>query len=148
MPTPLSLEELLDRLEAVAVVNPASAAIGVRDPEVARYARALEYGSIAGQPPWPRPGARTTVGVDPETGVQVVVSAQAPQGFIRVQAPQFPALVAEALAAPADWLDGTKVQLHLQRAVKQASEVALERLRAVVPRDSGRLAQSLEALTE
>jgi hypothetical protein len=86
--------------------------------------------------------------VDPQTGAQVVVSTQAPQGFIRLQAPQFPALLAEELAAPTNWLDGDAVRAHIVKAVRRTAREALERVRAAVPRDSGRLAESLEILSD
>ncbi len=147
MPTrQITFDELAARFEKVATVPGAQSAIGITDPELAAYARVLEYGSVAGQPPWPRPGARTTLAVDPESGARVVVSLQAPQGFIRAQAPQFPAAVANALAAPADWLDADAVRSHIERALRDATQAALERIRSAAPRDSGRLAESLQAL--
>lgn len=144
----MTFDELAARFEALASVPSATAALGIADQEVAAYARVLEYGSIVEQPPWPTPGARTTLAVDPESGARVVVSLQAPHGFIRAQAPQFPALIARALAAPADWLDADAVQSHIARALRDASQAALERIRSAAPRDSGRLAQSLQALTD
>ncbi|MGH9817984.1 MAG: hypothetical protein ACRD6I_18110 [Candidatus Acidiferrales bacterium] len=142
----ITFDELAARFAALASVPGAKAALGVEDQEVAAYARVLEYGSVAGQPPWPRPGTRTTLAVDPESGARVVVSLQAPQGFIRAQAPAFPAVIASALAAPADWLDADAVQSHLERALRDATQAALERIRAAAPRDSGRLAESLQVL--
>jgi len=141
--TKMTLDELNERLEALSQLAPREICIGVGDHESARYARVLEFGSIAGQAPWPRPGARTTLAVDPQTGAQVVVSAQAPQGFIRVQAPAMrDALVAE-LAHPANWLEAVAVDTLLSDALRAAAVHALERLRGSVPRDSGRLAASL-----
>lgn len=144
----ISFEELAKRLEAVAEVAGAQGAISVLDPQVARYARVLEYGSVAGQRPWPRPGPRTTLAVDPESGAQVVVSVQAPQGFIRSQAPQFASLLAEELRAPADWLDAEAVSSHVARAMGQSLARAAEAVRAAVPRESGRLAESIEVLSQ
>lgn len=85
----LTLEELGQRLEALAQLASKRAGVGVADPEAAGYARVLEFGSLAGRLPWSKPGPRTVLAIDPETGAQVVVSAQAPQGFIRVRAPEF-----------------------------------------------------------
>lgn len=144
----LTLAALLERLEALAALSGTSTAIGVRDPQVAAYARVLEYGSLAGHRPWPSPGPRTTLAVDPQTGARVVVSAQAPQGFLRVQALAFPAEVARALQAPADWLDAQAAQSHVAEAVRHSAAAALEILRTSVPRDSTRLAESLEVLSE
>lgn len=144
----ITFDELAARFEALASVPGAKAAIGVGDQEVAAYARVLEYGSVAGQPPWPRPGARTMLAMDPESGARVVASVQAPQGFIRAQAPQFPAALASALTAPADWLDAGAVQSHIERALRDATQAALERIRLAAPRDSGRLAESLQAVTD
>lgn len=147
MPTRgLTLAELYARLEGLSDVSGSHFAIGVQDPAVARYARALEYGSVVGRPPWPRPGPRTTLAVDPESGATIVVSAQAPQGFIRGQAPAFPALAADALAAAVDWLDRDAVQAHIARTTRQAAEATLARMQAAVPRDSGKLAASLTIL--
>ena len=149
MPTRiLTLAELQERFESLAGVAGTKVTIGVRDPEVAAYARALEYGSIAGQLPWSAPGPRTTLAVDPETGHQVVKSAQAPQGFVRLQAPTFPAVVARELGSSADWLDVQVLQSHIVKVLRQSAETALERLRAAAPRDSGRLAESLEVLSD
>jgi hypothetical protein len=144
----MTLDELTDRFANLAETAAKSTAIGIADPEAARYARVLEYGSIAGQPPWPRPGARTVLAVDPETGAQVVVSAQAPQGFVRVRAPEFLAVLRDALAEPADWLDTAAIDQHLTRSVSEAANEALDILRRDAPRDSGRLADSLALVTE
>jgi hypothetical protein len=146
--TTFILEDLLDRLEEIAMAASQSRAIGVRDPEVARYARALEYGSVAGQRPWPAPGSRTTLAVDPETGAQIVVSVQAPRGFIRIQAPAFSADLIEKMRRSADWLDAAGIEAHLQAAIREAATAALARIRAAAPRDSGQLADALEVLPE
>ena len=144
----LTLEELGQQLEALAQLAPKRAGVGVADPEAARYVRVLEYGSIAGQPPWPKPGPRTVLAIDPETGAQVVVSAQAPQGFIRVRMPEFLEALRSRLAAPVDWLDIAAVDDYLTTGVRDAAADALELLRAAVPRDSGRTAESLTLVTD
>ncbi len=144
----LTLEELQQRLASLADVAGAQTAIGVRDSEVAAYARVLEFGSIAGQPPWPAPGPRATLAVDPETGAQVVVSTQAPQGFIRVQAPQFAVVIANELGVGVNWLDSAAVQSHIAEAAKRSAQDVLQRLRTAAPRASGRLAESLDVLSE
>lgn len=139
----ISLEKLGDRFDQLSSVGDRSAGIGVADAQAAVYARVLEYGSITGQRPWPRPSEHTVAAVNPETGAQVVVSAQAPQGFIRVRAPEFLNQLREAIAGPADWLDAQKLNQHFATALQAAAAQALEQMRAAVPRDSGRLAQSL-----
>ena len=144
----LTLEELGQRLESLAQLAPKRAGVGVADPEAARYVRVLEFGSIAGQPPWPKPGPRTGMAIDPETGAQMVVSAQAPQGFIRVRIPEFLEALRSQLAAPVDWFDVAPVEDHLARSVRDAATDALESLRAAVPRDSARLAESLTLVTD
>jgi hypothetical protein len=136
---------LLEKMEAAAG---SSIAIGVTDAETGRLARLLEFGSIAGQRPWPRPGPGTVFAVDPETGAQVVVSAQAPQGFIRVHAARFRDRLREVLAQPADWLDKETLDAHLSRSVSEAARAALEMLRAAAPQHSGRLRESLTVLNE
>jgi hypothetical protein len=143
---PLTFDDLQQRFAQMAGVPPQSLAIGVTDSEVARYARVLEYGSVVGRRPWPSPGERTVLAVDPESGAQVVVTARAPQGFIRVQAAAFAERLRGGLTAPADWLDSQQVDALVAQAVRQASQAALERLRAAAPETSGRLAQSLEIL--
>ena len=117
----ITFDELDERLQAFAKANNAHIEVGVRDPEVGRYARVLEYGSVAGQPPWPRPGARTTLAIDPESGTRVVVSLQAPQGFIRAQAPRIASLVQEELSASADWLNVDMVNAHIARAIRSSA---------------------------
>lgn len=141
-----TLGELHQRFESMASVAGARAAIGIRDPEVAAYARALEYGSLSGQRPWPAPGPRTTLAVDPETGARVVLSAQAPQGFVRVQAAAFADVISHALKAPTDWLNAGAAQSCIASAVQLAAQDALQGLREVVPKDSRRLAESLQVL--
>jgi len=143
--TPLTLDEFESVLDELAGMEGASAAIGTSDEEAGRIARVLEYGSVFGEKPWPAPGPRTTLAVDPETGDEVVVSTQAPQGFIRVQAPVMVNLLRDALARPADWLDAAAAQQQIAEAVREAADAALAEIRAAVPRDSGRLADSLEA---
>jgi len=144
MPAPrLSLDELGARFDEVASLVNRTAAIGATDAQAAAYARVLEYGSIAGQRPWPHPGERTVAAVNPETGAQVVVSARAPQGFIRVRAPEFLNRLREMIAGPANWLDAQKLDQHFAAALQSASRQALEEMRSAVPRESGQLAQSL-----
>jgi len=143
-----SFEEFGEVLERLGAVAGSSSAIGVTDAETSQLARLLEYGSIAGQRPWPRPGPRTVFAVDPETGAQVVVSAQAPQGFIRVHAARLRDRLREELAQPADWLDAESLDTHLARSVSEAARAALEVLRAAAPQHSGRLPESLTVLNE
>ncbi|GEM_PF-2353793 len=145
----LTLEELAAVFDGLAGLAGSSAAIGTRDEESGRLARVLEYGSIAGEKPWPRPGPRTTLAVHPETGKEVVVSAQAPQGFIRVNVPAALTGLRGALARPTDWLDASGAQQRVAEAVSDTAEQALATLRTAVPRDSGQLADSLAVgLTE
>lgn len=144
----LTLEELLARFDGAASVEGASAALGTNDAHAGANARVLEYGSVAGQPPWPSPGPRTVLAVDPETGLQVVVSAQAPQGYIRVRVPQFIALLRAHLPGPIDWLDTAAIEAHVREAVRAAAADALEALRSGVPADSGRLRESLMMATD
>jgi hypothetical protein len=144
----MTFDELTNRFAALAEITAKAAAISVGDSGAARYARVLEYGSIAGQPPWPRPGTRTVLAVHPETGAQVVVSVQAPQGFIRVRAPEFLSALRNAMAQPADWLNAAVIDEHLTRSVNDAAAEALETLRRSTPRDSGRLAESLTLIKE
>ncbi len=139
----ISLDELGSRFEEIASVGDRTAAIGVADAQAAAYARVLEYGSVAGQRPWPHPGEHTVAAVDPGTGAQVVVSAQAPQGFIRMRAPEFLNQLRAAIAGPANWLDALDLDRHFATALHSAAAQALETMRAAVPRESGRLAQSL-----
>lgn len=139
----LTLAELLARFQSAAAVAGASAALGTDDVETGAYARVLEYGSITGKQPWPRPGARTVLAVDPETGAQVVVSAQAPAGYIRVRAPHFAALLGERLPGAVDWLDGAAIEQQIRAAVRTAAAEALQQLRAAAPVASGRLRESL-----
>jgi hypothetical protein len=141
-----TLGELHQRFESMASVAGARAAIGIRDPEVAAYGRALEYGSLAGQRPWPAPGPRTTLAVDPETGARVVLSAQAPQGFVRVQAAAFADAVSHGLKVPKDWLNAGAAQSCIADAIQRAAQDVLQRLQEVVPKDSGRLAENLQVL--
>jgi len=139
----ISLDELSDRFEQLSSVRDRSAGIGVADASVAAYARVLEYGSIAGQRPWPHPGEATVAAIDPDTGAQVVVSAKAPNGFIRVQAPEFLNQLREAISGQANWLNVGELDRNFGLAVHSVAEQALEKMRAALPRDSGRLAQSL-----
>ncbi len=139
----IDLDELNTRFEKMASVIGRSAGIGVTDVRAAAYARVLEYGSIAGHPPWPHTGKGTVAAVNPETGAQVVVSAQAAQGFIRLHAPEFLNQIRESIASPVDWLDAQEIDLHIASAVCSSAVHAVEEMRAAVPRESGRLAQSL-----
>ena len=147
MPTQnFSIDEWSSRFDELTSVADRTTSIGVTDAKAAAYARTLEYGSVAGQRPWPHAGERTVAAVDPETGAQVIVSAQAPQGFVRVRAPEFLSKVREAVAGPANWLDAGELDHHFDSALHSAAGKVLEEMRAAVPRDSGRLAQSLTIL--
>lgn len=140
----LNLDDLADAFAALEDVAPATAGIGVADPQVAQYARALEYGSVAGEPPWPHPGPRTTLAVNPETGEGVVVSLQAPNGFVRTQAAAIAAALVEQLAEPTNWLEPRAAQQHIQQSVSEAARRALELVRTSAPRDAGKLSESLQ----
>lgn len=142
----LSLEQLQDRFGSLAELLGQSASIGTRDAQASVILRVLEFGSIAGQRPWPSPGRRTVLAVDPDTGAEVVVTAQAPQGFIRVQAHTFAELLQKELRRLADWLDPGEVRALLQSAVKTAATVALEQIKSSVPEASGKLRESLFVL--
>jgi hypothetical protein len=140
----ITLDELGAAFESLAKLASRHAAIGIADAEVAQYARAVEYGSVAGQRPWPSPGPRTTLAVDPEGGEQVVVALAAPHGFVRMNTGAIAGALTEELQAPADWLDGEAVAQHLGDVVRRAALRSLERLRQAAPRDTGRLAESLQ----
>jgi hypothetical protein len=144
----ISLDELGDRFDEIASVANRTASIGVTNAKAAAYARVLEYGSIAGQRPWPNPGEGTVAAVNPETGTRMVVSAQAPQGFIRVRAPEFLHQLCEAIAGPANWMDAQELDQHFATALQSAAAQTLEKMRAAVPRESGQLAQSLIIVSE
>jgi hypothetical protein len=141
----MSLEQLATLFDELAKLRSAEGGIGVADEQAARVAHVLEFGSIVGQRPWPQPGARTVLAVDPETGAHVVVSAQAPQGFIRIQVPNFLERLRDELAQPADWLEADELQARLEEAVRRTTQEVLEQVRATAPRDSGRLRESLQA---
>ncbi|HWQ03177.1 MAG TPA: hypothetical protein VNL38_01740, partial [Candidatus Nitrosotenuis sp.] len=142
-----TLDELAENFGALAATpSPRGAAIGITNPDVARYARALEFGSVAGEKPWPQPGPRTVAVVDAETGARVVVSAQAPHGFIRSNLAQFIEQLVREMASPANWLDADNVAAHLDDAVRRGAAAALDTLQQSAPRDSGRLAESLTLL--
>jgi hypothetical protein len=143
-----SLDELGARFDEIASLVDRTVAIGVADAQAAAYAHVLEYGSIAGQRPWPHAAKNSVPAIDPETGAQVVVSAKAPQGFIRVRAPEFLNQLREAIAGQPDWLDAKKLDRNFSSAVQSAAAHALEEMRAAVPRESGRLAQSLTIVNE
>ena len=138
----LTVEELDNLFAEMERIEGAGSEIGIA-PELAQRLYALEFGSVAGQRPWPRAGERTLRAIDPESGAQVIVSAQAPQGFIRIHAQDFAADVANELSRPTDWLDAGQTEEHLARAARAATEHALETIRDSVPRDSGELAASL-----
>ncbi len=141
-------DELAERFVRLAKLTGRSTAIGTRDAEAGVILRVLEYGSLVGQRPWPQPGLRTTRATDPETGREVVVSVQAPQGFIRVQAADFARLLIEQLGRPINWLHPEAVQALLDTAVHTAAAQALERLAAQLPEATGRLKHSLAILDE
>lgn len=143
-----TLGSLAERFAALEFVRPAAMGIATADAQAAAIARVLEFGSIAGRRPWPRPGPRTVLAVDPETGASVVVAAQAPGGFIRIHARAAVEELARELAAPAGWLDGDDIESHLSASVARAADAMLARIRAAVPRDSGRLAASLSVVTQ
>lgn len=139
----LTLEELLARFDGITAAEGAGAVLGTNDAQAGVYARVLEYGSITGRPPWPRPGPRTVLAVNPDSGAQVVVSAQAPQGYIRVRAPYFAGLLRAHLDGPIDWLEASAIEEHLREAVRAAAAEALEALRSGAPAHAGRLRESL-----
>ncbi len=144
----LSLEEFAAQLHRLASLRPKRVGIGVTDPEVAAYARIFEYGSIAGHRPWPHPGEQTVTAVDPETGAQVVVSAQAPHGFIRVHVPAFRDRLQQEIKGSADWLDPDGLETHFTAALEAAATKTLEEIRAELPQRWNRLRQSLEIMKE
>jgi hypothetical protein len=138
-----TIAEFAERLRELESIGSRSIAIGTADAQAGAVARALEFGSIAGQRPWPHSGPKTTVAIDVETGAQVVVSVQAPQGFIRIRRSRFLESLRQALAGAPDWLDVGEVNAHLEARLRETAEQILAELRPAVPKDSGRLAQSL-----
>jgi hypothetical protein len=144
----LTLSDLGKEFDELAGALPSAISIGVTDPEVSRYVRAVEFGSLLGERPWPHPGPRTTLAVDPESGAQVVVSAEAPHGFIRVQASSFLEELRRGMSGRTNWLNVSEVNDRISASVRQAGEAALERLRAALPDQFTRLKQSLAVLTE
>jgi hypothetical protein len=144
----LSLEELAERFSQLAGAAGAAAEIGTTDPRAAMVLRLLEYGSVAGQRPWPGPGPRTTLAVDPESGRAVVISVQAPQGLFRIRAPQVLGRLRSELGRAASWLERDALGAELEAAARRAAEAALEDFRSDIAGVSGRLAESLAVLTE
>ncbi len=144
----LSLVQFERRLSRLAILPGQSAMIGTRDPEAGVILRVLEFGSITGQAPWPHPGPHTILALDPDTGAQVVVSARAPQGFIRIQAHEFAELLRRGLRGSANWLRAEEVDELLQTTVKRAADAALERLKSSLPSGSNRLPASLTVLDD
>lgn len=142
----LTLAEFAARLENLARLPGASVRIGTRDARAAQLLRLFEYGSAAGELPWPRPGPRTTEAVDPETGVRVIVALSAPQGFIRVRAPQFLDALRRSLGSPLTSLEAEAVAGRLAEAVDSAAAEVLAALRGALPDELDPLAASLEVL--
>ncbi len=142
----LSLGELPGLLGNMEKVARKTVSIGIANPEMAAVARLLEYGSIAGQKPWPRSGEKTVLVQGPTTGAAVVVSAQAPRGFIRITAPEILRELATGIGHVSDWLDPEEINRRSQAAVAEAAKSGLDRLRQLVPHDSGQLRNSLEVL--
>ena len=142
----LTLNELPDLLDAMGQVTGKEVRIGIGDPTVSRYVRALEYGSIEGQKPWPHPGPKTVLARDPGTGAAVVVTAQAPQGFIRVNVSAFFQELSNRVAGPTDWLDPGETTKHVAGACEAAAQAALERLRQAIPAERGRVRESLRVV--
>ena len=137
----LSIEELTKTFERMEAVGSGSVSIVTTDAKAGQIIRALEYGSVAGRPPWPSPGPKTTLAVDPETGQRVVVSVQAPQGLIRIGAQRFLEGLRDSLAASVDWLNAESIGVHLEEKLRNTADEAIEQLHAAMP---VRLAQSLK----
>lgn len=140
----LSFEDLSSMFAALAEIDGSRTGIGVTDTETGRYARVVEYGSVAGQRPWPQSGPRTTLAINPETGEEVVVSAQAPLGFIRVNTPAIMQTLTEELQHMTSWLDADALGQELDGTVREAARNAVDLLRTSAPRDTGKLADSLQ----
>jgi hypothetical protein len=145
--TVLTLDELSATMRQLESVRGTAAGIGTTDPALAAYARVVEYGSVAGQPPWPQPGPRTTLAVNAESGQRVVVSAQAPQGYLRMHIAPMVESLAEELRRPVNWLDAAAAETQLVSAAMTAARRGVELARASVAHDSGRLAASLQAIS-
>ncbi len=144
----MDLTELHARLSAVAEAGSRSAGLVMKDAEAAKILRVLEYGSVAGQRPWPHPGEKTTLATDPETGAQVVVSAAAPQGFIRVRVGQIAQEMREAVARQSGWLDAAQTEAHLARAVALSARGARTLICEGVATLSPELAEKIEVAAE
>lgn len=142
-----TLDSLAQRFASMQSLRPASIGIGAADAQAAAIARALEFGSVPGRQPWPHPGPRTVLAVDPETGASLVASAQAPAGFIRVQARGAIEHLVRELTEQIEWLDGDEIESHLSASVARTAQSTLARIRAAVPRDSGQLAAALQLVT-
>ena len=142
----LSFDDLASMFAALAEIDGARAGIGIMDAEMSRYARVLEYGSVVGERPWPQSGPRTVLAVNPETGEEAIVSAQAPQGFIRVNSPAAAQALTEELRRVSNWLDADALGQEFDDAVRNAAQQAADLLRAAAPQGTGELAESLQVV--
>ena len=139
----MTLDEFQARLERLSELKASQITIGTTDSEAGKIIRALEFGSVAGQKPWPHPGPRTSLAVNPETGAQIVVSQQMPRGLIRVRKDNFLAQLMKFLTAGDSWLDGAETQTLLEQSVRDTGGIALAEVRNALSRTSPKVRDAL-----
>lgn len=144
----LTLDQLAQRLEQMASVQGVRAGIGTEDAESAAILRALEFGSISGEKPWPHAGPQTVLAVDQETGAQVVVSAKSPHGFLRSLAPEIMDRLRGAVVQPANWFEPEEAQGHLRESLRTVAAEALAQARAAIPSSSQKIRNNLVLIHE
>ncbi len=144
----MTLEELQGRFDRMANLKRAAVSIEATNADTGKVIRVLEFGSVSGQSPWPHPGPKTVLAVNPDTGAQIVVSAKMPTGFVRMQAKSFVSQLKNTLAGGNDWLDATTTNEHLDRALEAAGNSTLAALRHLLSQTSSRIRDALRVNTE
>lgn len=110
--------------------------------EAAAYALVWEWGNARQT----KKGPKTTLGINPD-GSQVWLSLQAPSGYIRINEPEYIAILEKELSE-ADFksLDAASIRAAMQLAAIRSSEKIAELIRETVPVDSGDLRESIVAM--
>lgn len=132
-------EEALADIKKLAESAPMEATIFVNDEEAVNYWGVTEFGSAPGQRPWPSAKQKTQRGMGNRQGR--IMSRQAPAGWVERNRDVIAGYLLDAVLKR---MTGPTITEHeIREALLEAGWRAVGLLQAKVPKDTGRLRDSL-----
>lgn len=135
-----ALKELLDGVKEASNAGPVRGGV-LSQGDAAAYALVWEWGNIRQV----KQGPKTVRSTNPD-GEEVWLSIQAPQGYIRINEPEFIQILQNQLGDMdlEDWTDAEDIIGAMKQASVKAAEQIAEIIRETAPIDSGALRDSIQ----